>query len=175
MGPLALDASFSIQLTVGVLSHNVPSGTCLTFGATDSATATAMTSAANSRSEFVRRPFGLSSDTTSEAMSCGNPTRHTVGDMLSISENQTPPAPSAAASWYPTYCGMSGTNSLTCVGREARMRTRVHRSSNAALTSDLAPKMMCIGDPFIAALIGVKKPRAAGRIMDACLSFPTTL
>jgi hypothetical protein len=24
-------------------------------------------------------------------------------------------------------------------------------------------------------LIGVKKPRAAGRIMDACLSFPTTL
>ena len=55
------------------------------------------------------------------------------------------------------------------------MRRRVHRSSNAALTSDFAPRMIFFGDPFIAALIGVKKPRAAGRIMDACLSFPTTL
>jgi hypothetical protein len=99
VGPWALDAIFSIQLTVGVLSHNVPSGTCLTFGATASATPTAMTSAANSRSEFVRRPFGLSSDTTSEAISCGNATLHTVGGMLSDSENHTPPAPSAAASW----------------------------------------------------------------------------
>ncbi len=54
------------------------------------------------------------------------------------------------------------------------MRRRVQRSSSAALTSELAPKMICFGDPFIAPLIGVKKPRAAGRIMDACHSFPTT-
>jgi hypothetical protein len=99
VGPLAFNAIFSIQLTVGVLSHNVPSGTCLTFGATASATPTAMTSAASSRLEFVRHPSGLLSDTTSEAMSCRNATCQTTGDMLFTKENHTPPAPSAAALW----------------------------------------------------------------------------
>jgi hypothetical protein len=99
VGPLAFDAIFSIQLTIGVLLHSVPSGTCLTLGATASAIPTAMTSAANSRSEFVRRPSGLLSETTSAAISRGNAVRHTVGDMLSTNETHTPPAPSAAASW----------------------------------------------------------------------------
>jgi hypothetical protein len=99
MGPLALEAIFSIQLTVGVLLHNVPSGTCLTVGATAGAISTAMTSAASSRLEFVRRPFGLLLETTSEAISCENAAHQTTGDMLFTKENHTPPAPSAAASW----------------------------------------------------------------------------
>jgi hypothetical protein len=54
------------------------------------------------------------------------------------------------------------------------MRMRVHRSSSAALTSELAPRVICLEDPFIAALIGVKKLRAVGKKMEACQSFPTT-
>jgi hypothetical protein len=99
VGPLALEAIFSIQLTVGVLSHNVPSSTCLTVGATASAILTAMTSAANSRLEFVRRPSGLLLETTLEVMSCRNADCQTRRDMLYTNENHTPPAPSYAASW----------------------------------------------------------------------------
>jgi hypothetical protein len=54
------------------------------------------------------------------------------------------------------------------------MRRRVQRSFSAALTLEWAPRMICFGDPFIAELIGVKKLRVAGRIMEACQSFPTT-
>jgi hypothetical protein len=99
VGRLALEAIFSIQLTIGVLSHNVPSGTCLTVRAAASAIPTAMTSAASSRSEFVRRPSGLSSETTLEVMSCRDAARQTTGDMLFTKENHTPPALSTAALW----------------------------------------------------------------------------
>ena len=98
MGPLALDAILSIQLTVGVLSHSVPNGICFTSGAVASNTPTARTSAASSRSEFVRRPSGLSSETTSDSMSGGNADRQTNGGMSLVRENHTPPAPAAAAS-----------------------------------------------------------------------------
>jgi len=98
VGDLDFEAIRSIQLTVGVLSHRVPSGACFTVGALERATPTANTSAANSRSELVSRPDGLSSDITSEEMSTGNASRHTTGGMESTNENQTPPAPSAAAS-----------------------------------------------------------------------------
>ncbi len=53
-GDLDFDAMQSIQLTVGVLSHRVPSAACFTFGAPVRATPTANTSAASSKSEFVR-------------------------------------------------------------------------------------------------------------------------
>lgn len=99
MGVFALEAIFSTQLTVGVLSHNVPRGACLIHGARSNITPIARTSAASSRSELVMPPSGLASEITSEAMSWGKLFRHTMGTMLSTSENQTPPAPSAAASW----------------------------------------------------------------------------
>jgi hypothetical protein len=50
---------------------------------------------------LVSRPLGVSIDTTSCAMSPGKGSRQTAGGVSSHSENQTPPAPSAAASWYP--------------------------------------------------------------------------
>ena len=99
MGVFAFEAILSTQLTVGVLSHNVPSGACFTTGARSNITPIARTSAASSRSELVMPPLGLSSETTSEAMSGGNLSRQTMGTMSSTRENQTPPAPSAAASW----------------------------------------------------------------------------
>jgi hypothetical protein len=98
VGPLALEAILLIQLTVGVLSHNVPNGICFTSGTVASITPTARTSAANSRLEFVRRPSGLLSETTSDSMSGGNADRQTNGGMSSINENQTLPAPAVAVS-----------------------------------------------------------------------------
>jgi hypothetical protein len=98
VGVFALEAIFSTQLTVGVLSHNVPSGACFMPGAWSNITPIASTSAASSRSELVIPPSGLSSETTSNAMSLGNSSRQTKGIMLSARENHTPPAPSAAAS-----------------------------------------------------------------------------
>jgi hypothetical protein len=98
MGPLALEAILLIQLTIGVLSHNVPNGICFTSGAVASITPTARTSAANSRSEFVRRHSGLSSETTSDSMSGGNTDCQTNGGMSLVRENHTPPAPATAAS-----------------------------------------------------------------------------
>ena len=59
---------------------------------------TARTSAASSKSEFVSRPLGVSTDITSLAMSSGNPSLQTTGGgVLSQRENHTPPTPSAAA------------------------------------------------------------------------------
>ncbi len=98
MGDLDFDAIWSIQLTVGVLSHRVPRGACFILGAPVSATPTAITSATNSRSEFVRQPRGLSSEITSDEMSFGNASLHTNGGISLINNYQTPPAPSAAAS-----------------------------------------------------------------------------
>jgi len=173
VGVLDFDAIFSIQLTVGVLSQSVPSGSCLITGASDRMTPIPRTSAASSRSEFVSRPPGLSNDTTSSDTSCGNGSLHTSGGISCANENHTPPLPSAAASWYPAYRGMSTTNSQTCVGRDPSKRIKEHRSSSAALISDPLPKPTIFDTPFIAALIGVKNPRAAGRMMDACRSLPT--
>ena len=53
---LARDARLVTQLTVGVLSQNVPNASLLMRGAIMTMTATAKTSAANSRSEFVSFP-----------------------------------------------------------------------------------------------------------------------
>ncbi len=50
VGVLALDAIFSTQLTVGVLSQSVPSSACLICGADIRITPIAMASAANSKS-----------------------------------------------------------------------------------------------------------------------------
>ena len=90
MGDLDFDAILSTQLTVGVLSQRVPSGVCLEF-IRSSATPTA-------RSEFVSHPLGVSTDTTSLAISSGKASLQTTGGVSSQSENHTPPAPSAAAS-----------------------------------------------------------------------------
>jgi hypothetical protein len=98
VGPLALEAILLIQLTVGVLSHNVPDGICFTSGAVASITLTARTSAANIRLKFVRRPSGLLSETTSDSMSGGNADHQTNGGMSLVRENHTPPTPAAAAS-----------------------------------------------------------------------------
>ena len=103
VGYIDLDAMRSIQPTVGLLSHSVPSVLCFIAGASDRMTPTASTSAASSRSEFVIHPLGLSSEMTLSVMLCGNVVRHSNGCMSVDSENQTPPAPSAAASWYATY------------------------------------------------------------------------
>ncbi len=173
IGVVDLDAILLIQLTVGVLSHSVPKGSCLTTGASVTMTPIPMTSAASSRSKFVSCPPGLSNDTTSLDTSRGNGSLHTSGCISCANKNQTPPAPSTAASWYPTYRGMSTTNSRTCVGREPSSRSKEHRSSSAALISDTLPNPTTLVTPFIAALIGVKNPRAAGRMMNACRSLPT--
>jgi hypothetical protein len=97
VGDFDFDAILSTQLTVGVLSHRVPSGVCLEF-IRFSATPTARTSAASSKSEFVSCPLGVSTDTTSLAISSGKAPHQTTGGVSSQSENHTPPAPSAAAS-----------------------------------------------------------------------------
>ena len=175
VGVFAFDAIFSTQLTVGVLSHSVPIGACLIQGPLSRMTPTANTSAASSGSELVRLPLGLLSEITSDAMSGGNLSRQTHGCIGSASENQTPPAPSAAASWYPAKCGMLGTSSLTWVGRELRSFNSEMMSSNAARSSELAPRPISFGLPRMAAFIGVKNPFAAGRMMDACRSFPTSI
>jgi len=167
VGDLDFDAILSIQLTVGVLSHNVPNGTCLVFVMRSNAIPTARTSAANSRSEFVRRPCGVSSETTSAAMSAGKASRHTAGGVSSTRENQTPPAPSAAASWYPAYVGMSGTSSRTWVGLELRRCRSEIRSRSARRTSEWIPRPMVFGLPRMASFSGVKKPFAAGRMIAA--------
>ena len=61
VGVAAFEAIFSTQLTVDVLSHNVPRGACMIFGADSNITPIANTSAASSRSELVMLPDGLSS------------------------------------------------------------------------------------------------------------------
>ena len=58
---------------------------------------------------------------------------------------------------------------------EPRMRISEHRSLRAALMSDPWPRPILSMPPRIAALIGVKNPRAAGRMMDACRSLPTNV
>ena len=68
MGDLDFDAILSTQLTVGVLSHSVPSGVCLVLTWLN-ATLTASTSAASSKSELVSRQFGMSVKTTSRVSS----------------------------------------------------------------------------------------------------------
>ncbi len=95
---LAFEAILSIQLTVGVLLHGVPSGVCLGLLIRSHATSTARTSAASSKSKFVSWLYRVSSDTPSVALSAGNSLRHTTGGVLLQSKNQTPPAPSATAS-----------------------------------------------------------------------------
>ena len=102
MGDSDFEAIFSIQLTVGVLSQSVPSGSHFVNGAFARRIPMANTSAANSRSEFETLPWGRSRETTSVAMSMGKARRQTNGGISWTRENQTPPAPSAAASWYPT-------------------------------------------------------------------------
>ena len=82
MGDFDFDAILSTQLTVGVLSQRVPSGVCLEF-IHSSATPTARTSAASSKSEFVSRPLGVSTDTTSLAMLFGIASLQTTGGVLS--------------------------------------------------------------------------------------------
>jgi hypothetical protein len=67
VGEFDFDAILSTQLTVGVFLHRVPSGVCLEF-IRSNATPTARTSATSSKSEFVSRPLGVSTDTTSLAM-----------------------------------------------------------------------------------------------------------
>ncbi len=49
------------------------------------------------------------------------------------------------------------------------------RSSSAPLTSESAPRPMILGLPRIASFRGEKKPFAPGRMIDACLSFPTSI
>ena len=129
------DAILSIHPMVGVLSLSVPSATCLIVAALSMMIPTANTSAASSRSELVIVPVGLSSETTSLAMSGGKASLHTIGCMSCNNENQIPPLPSAAASWYPIYCGMSGTNSRTWVGRDPRRWMREQMSLIVDLTS----------------------------------------
>jgi hypothetical protein len=81
VGVLALEAIFSTQLTVGVLSQRVPSGACRMLGACSNIIPMAKTAAANSRSELVMEPAGLASDTTAEVMSGGKTSRQTIGGM----------------------------------------------------------------------------------------------
>ncbi len=97
MGDLDFDAILSTQLTVGVLSQRAPSSVCLEF-ILSNATPTARTSAVSSKSEFVRRPLGFSTDTTSLAMSSGKASLQTIRGVSLQRENHTPPAPTAAAS-----------------------------------------------------------------------------
>ncbi len=59
------------------------------------------------------------------------------------------------------------------MGRELSMRRSDIISSNASLTSKFFPSPMILGLPCMAALIGVKNPFAAWRMIDACRSFPT--
>ena len=49
------------------------------------------------------------------------------------------------------------------------------RSSSARRTSESAPRPMVLGLPRMASLSGEKKPLAAGRMMEACRSFPTSV
>ncbi len=102
MGERDFEAIFSIQLTVGVLSQSVLIGSHFVTGAFARRVPIANTSAASSKSELVTLPWGRSSDTTSVAISLGKGRRHTHGGISWTRENQTLPAPSAAASWYPT-------------------------------------------------------------------------
>jgi len=78
VGDLDFDAILSTHLTIGMLLHRVPSGVCLEFICAN-ATPTARTSASSSKSEFVSRPLGVSTDTTSLAMSSGNSSLQTAG------------------------------------------------------------------------------------------------
>ena len=98
MGDLDFDAILSTQLTVGVLSHSVPSRVCLVLIWLN-ATPTASTSAASSKSELVSHQFGMWAKTTSLAISSRNFSLQTGGGVSSQRENHTPPAPSTAASW----------------------------------------------------------------------------
>ncbi len=59
------------------------------------------------------------------------------------------------------------------MGRELSMRRSNIISSNASLTSEFFPSQMILGLPCMAALIGVKNPFAAWRMINACWSFPT--
>jgi hypothetical protein len=54
-----LDAIWSIQLIVGLLSHSVIRVWCLMTGASSKMTPTAITYAASSKSELVMDPVGL--------------------------------------------------------------------------------------------------------------------
>jgi hypothetical protein len=134
---------------------------------------TASTSAASSRSEFVIRPLGLSSEMTLSVMSRGNVIRHSNGCMSVDSENQTPPAPSAEASWYATYDGGFGSSSLTCVGCLLSLWMRVQVSRIASL--QLSVSLIVFVGAFKTLFSGVKNPWVAGRMRAACQSLPTVV
>jgi hypothetical protein len=138
VGYINLDAIWSIQPTVGLLSHSVPSVFCFTACASVRMTPTASTSAASSRLEFVIHPLGLSSEMTLLVMSRGNVICHNNGCMSVSNENQTPPAPSAEALWYATYDGWFGSSSLTCVGCLLSLWMRVQVSRIASLQLSLS-------------------------------------
>ncbi len=90
------------QCTVGLLS--LKSATCAlaTVGQTSSITIHRSKSPAISRSEFVMRPFGFVSETSSVEVSIGHWIRKTVGGTARFSPMIMPPAPCAPASVIPT-------------------------------------------------------------------------
>ena len=172
VGNIDLDAIRSIQPTVGLLSHIVPSVLCFTACASDNMIPTASTSAASSRSEFVIHPLGFLSEITLSVMSRGNCIRHSNGCMSVERENQTPPAPSAEASWYATYSGGLGSSSLTCVGRSVSLWMRLQVSRIASLQSSF--RLIVFVGVFNTLFKGVKNPWVAGRMRAACRSLPIT-
>ncbi len=123
VGDFDFDAILSTQLTVGVLSHSVLSGVCLEVLCSN-ATPTAGTSAASSKSKLVSRPFGVSTKTTSCAMSAENSSLQTTGglsqkccrhvsDMLSRHK--------MSLQFWPDW-SMSPTQDLRCRGLLCRLQ-----------------------------------------------------
>ena len=152
----------------------MPRVLCFTAGASDGMTPTASTTAASSKSEFVIDPLGFSSEMTLSVMLRRNVVRHSNGCMSVDSENQTPPAPSAAALWYATYDGGFGRSSLTCVGRLHSLWMRVQVSRIASL-QQLSFSLIVVVGAFNTLLSGVENPWVAGRMRAACHSLPTVV
>ena len=98
-----LDASFCTQWTVGVLSLYRPTwqpGLAPSLH-TSSMTIQSRRSPANSRSEFVMRPFSFFTETRSSLISWLNGIRKTVGGHGRFSPTMTPPTPCPDASLTP--------------------------------------------------------------------------
>ena len=80
------------QATDGVLLHSVAEWQCLLLIRVSKTRWWSRTPAI-SKSELVRLPVGLETDTTAAVMSGGNCTRHTVGTTQCVLLNHTLPAP----------------------------------------------------------------------------------
>jgi hypothetical protein len=167
------EASFVAHATAGVLSQKMPTCACLRcVGLMFSSTIQAKTTPAISRSAMASVPFLLLDVVRFCFISSGHSRRHTVGCIWREPFIHTPPTPCLDASTYAMNHGRSGVNSSTDVGREDILCNRCIQSDIVCLRAGVMGIVSL--PPFIALLIGERRPRPPGNPKHAWFSLPAS-